>query len=322
MQQGDFSSFYNPNNNPHHYPPNPNPNPSFNSTPDFQSRTYASAPPFATSDFTDYSQNYPPFSQVPDPAPPTAPSYTQTQPPVSNPNSFGLGVQQASHFPPYESHVPFQPPPPPTSSAAQQPFNYPPFDQNQSGSGYASMTNQGPTSPYSSAASGYSAPFSRSFEGPYESGSNAVGSGRYFDGGFDLGRSRSDVGSDIYGKQRLESNNSFSGYDLGQDDGYGDGVFAYQGGKMEPYGARGTIPKSSDSTLFDDYGRPISMSGGKDSHSSSGGSGSGSSKIVRAVPKVEVQQDVKGGVQKFRVKLLAESGGQSTMDVLCQVTYL
>ena len=34
---------------------------------------------------------------------------------------------------------------------------------------------------------------------------------------------------------------------------------------------------------------------------------------------MESREDVKGGVQKFRVKLLAESGGQSTMDVLCQV---
>jgi hypothetical protein len=42
-------------------------------------------------------------------------------------------------------------------------------------------------------------------------------------------------------------------------------------------------------------------------------------KIVRAVPKADTQQDVRSGVQKFRVKLLAESGGQNTMDVLCQI---
>jgi hypothetical protein len=41
---------------------------------------------------------------------------------------------------------------------------------------------------------------------------------------------------------------------------------------------------------------------------------------VRAVPKVETQEDVKSGVQKFRVKILAESGGQGTMDVLCEVS--
>ncbi|CBI17328.3 unnamed protein product, partial [Vitis vinifera] len=42
-------------------------------------------------------------------------------------------------------------------------------------------------------------------------------------------------------------------------------------------------------------------------------------KIVKATPKIEVQNDTKSGVQKFRVKLLAEAGGQSNMDVLCQI---
>ncbi|GFZ10463.1 RING/FYVE/PHD zinc finger superfamily protein [Actinidia rufa] len=58
-------------------------------------------------------------------------------------------------------------------------------------------------------------------------------------------------------------------------------------------------------------GGPISFPSGKDRASPA--------KIVRAVPKADTQQDVKGGVQKFRVKLLAESGGQSTMEVLCQI---
>lgn len=106
------------------------------------------------------------------------------------------------------------------------------------------------------------------------------------------------MGSDYYGKS-------------GGDEGYGDGVYAYEGGKVEPYGARGTAPKSSTWAAFDDYGRSISFPSQKES--SAGG------KIVKAVPKVDAQEDVKGGVQKFRVKLLAESGGQSTMDVLCQI---
>lgn len=42
-------------------------------------------------------------------------------------------------------------------------------------------------------------------------------------------------------------------------------------------------------------------------------------KVVKAVPKVDAEGDAKSGVQKFRVKLLAESGGQSIIDVLCQV---
>ncbi|KAM1489564.1 hypothetical protein ACFX15_031902 [Malus domestica] len=91
---------------------------------------------------------------------------------------------------------------------------------------------------------------------------------------------------------------------------YGDNVYAYGGDKVELYGARGTAPKSSSSTLFDDYGKSISVPYGKTTSVSS-------NKIVRAVPKVDTQEDAKCGVQKFRVKLLAESGGQSTMDVLC-----
>lgn len=135
--------------------------------------------------------------------------------------------------------------------------------------------------------------------------------GGYFDdkyGGYN--GSRSNLGSDLYAKRPESVNLPL------YDDGYGDGVYAYEGGKLEPYGARGTVPKSSNSTLFDDYGRSISFPSAKDSRSSVG---SGSSKIVRAVPKVDTHQDVKSGVQKFRVKLLAESGGQSTMDVLCQI---
>ena len=84
---------------------------------------------------------------------------------------------------------------------------------------------------------------------------------------------------------------------------------------MEPYGAQGIAPKSSTwAPMFDDYGRLIGFGSGKDFTVTSN-----LSKIVRAVPKVETQQDVKSGVQKFRVKLLPESLGQNTMDVLCQV---
>lgn len=156
----------------------------------------------------------------------------------------------------------------------------------------------------------YSAPYSQPadsvppiYESPYENFGKFDQTGGYFDdkyGGYN--QSRPDFGSDLYGKR----------YDSGRDDGYGDGVYAYQGNKVEPYGARGTVPKSTSSTLFDDYGRSISFPSGKDSPVSS-------SKIVRAVPKADTQQDVKSGVLKFRVKLLAESGGQSIMDVLCQI---
>uniref|UniRef100_A0A0E0LFS7 FYVE-type domain-containing protein n=1 Tax=Oryza punctata TaxID=4537 RepID=A0A0E0LFS7_ORYPU len=96
-----------------------------------------------------------------------------------------------------------------------------------------------------------------------------------------------------------------------------DGVYAYNGGgdAPEPYGARGTAPRSN-SALFDDYGRSI---GSTKERSGGGGVGSSASpKVVRAVPKVETSEDTSGGVQKFRVKLLPEGAG-SPMDVLCQV---
>ena len=122
--------------------------------------------------------------------------------------------------------------------------------------------------------------------------------GGYFDdryGGF--GRSWFDLGSDMYGKQSEES----SCYDSIRD----DGAYAYEGGKVEPYGARGTAPKSSMwAPTFDDYGRPIDFGSRKDSTVTSN-----SSKIVRAVPKAKTQQDVKSGVLKFRVKLLPKSLG-------------
>ncbi|CAN4094010.1 unnamed protein product [Withania somnifera] len=111
-----------------------------------------------------------------------------------------------------------------------------------------------------------------------------------------------------YGSIRGELGKDTHGY------GYGDGVYAYQGSKVEPYGARGTSSKSSTwSSSFDDFGRPIKSNSAKDRSSAP------AAKIVKAIPKADTQQDVKSGVQKFKVKLLAESGGQSTQDVLCQI---
>lgn len=120
------------------------------------------------------------------------------------------------------------------------------------------------------------------------------------------------MGSELYGKL---ADSGYSAY--GNDGVYGsnEGVYAYKGSR-EPYGARGTAPKSSTWSTFDDFGRPIGRSSslGKERPANSG------LKVVRAVPKADAQQDAKSGVQKFRVKLLAESVGQSTMDVLCQIS--
>ncbi|XVF35932.1 hypothetical protein REPUB_Repub19eG0014400 [Reevesia pubescens] len=326
MQQGDFSSYY---QYPHFSNPNPNPNSTPNPTPtEFHQLPYATAPPFTSSDYSVYPPNYPPYSQNPDPVPPTAPSYAPPSsaattipaaPTLTSQSSFNQqsvtpqSAAVASSFPPYDSHVPYQPP-------TSQPPYYHPYEQHQTAPSYGlppSNPNPSPNPPY------YSAPFSQvgssassvppSYENPYDNSMKFDQSGgSYFEdkcgGGYN--RSRSDMGSDLYGKR----SDSYSRY--GDDGGYSDGVYAYEGGKVEPYGARGTAPKSSTWVQFDDYGRSINIPSGK---GSLGGSGSASGKIARAVPKAETQQDVKSGVQKFRVKLLSEGGGYGPMDILCQI---
>ncbi|KAJ9542412.1 hypothetical protein OSB04_028918 [Centaurea solstitialis] len=213
---------------------------------------------------------------------------------------------------------------PSIKSTSQQPYN-PPYDQHQTPANYPPQPPvsipPNPSFQYSSYNNNNPNPVSIPpvsvppvYDGSYDSG---------YGGGY--GRSVSDLGVggggvDYYGKRpdlgvnRFESGGGGGG-GYGGGDGYGDGVYAYQGGKVEPYGSRGTGSKSStwkEQVVFDDFGRPIGLPG-KDSVSVS------APKIVKAVPKAETREDVKGGVQKFRVKLLAESGGQSTMDVLCQI---
>lgn len=89
------------------------------------------------------------------------------------------------------------------------------------------------------------------------------------------------------------------------------------GGRV--YGYDGVYSAGSEDSgrlAFDDYGRPINMSGPED-RVGQGHSG----KVIKAIPKTEMEEeeDVKSGVRKFRVQVLAENGGQSDMDVLCQV---
>ncbi|CAM8912514.1 unnamed protein product [Rhodiola kirilowii] len=344
MQQGDFTSsspFYNNYPPPHHHqqppPPSQFPNPTtYSPDPNSLPASYASAPPFAQSDYPNYPppQTYhQPYQPIPDPVitPPVAqqapPNHSYNPPPPSNPNLQGFNsvtapVQQPTAFPSFESHAP-----------PQQPQYYSSFEQHQGGVNYGqpplkSSSFPDPNAPIPNPAAAI-APYSGSYNlagydnlydnnhVKFDHGTAAAigGGGGYFDdkssryGGYN--NSRPEMGSDYYGK-RPDS----GGYSGQNDDLYGDGVYAYQAkSKVEPYGARGTGPKSSTWTgAFDDYGRAISfpVPGEKSSSTSS-------PKIVKAVPKVETQQDVHSGVQKFRVKLLAESSGQSTMDVLCQI---
>ncbi|XWS20924.1 hypothetical protein CRYUN_Cryun30bG0011100 [Craigia yunnanensis] len=282
MQQGDFSSYY-------QYPHLSNPNPNTNQSPiptEFQKQPYASAPPFtsgyASSEYSVYPPNYTPYSENPDPVPPTAPSYAPPPSVTTTPPTPTLTLQSsfnhqsvapssaaaASFFPPYDSHVPYQPP-------TSQPPYYQPYDQHQTAPSYGPPppnSNHNPNPPY------YSAPYGQigssvsfvppAYDNPYDNSMKIDHSGSsYFDDKFGAGynRSRSDMGSDLYGK-RLDSYSRF-----GDDDGYSDGVYAYEGGKVEPYGARGKASKSSTWVQFDDYGRSINFPSGKDS---SGGSGS------------------------------------------------
>ncbi|CAI9116950.1 OLC1v1018250C2 [Oldenlandia corymbosa var. corymbosa] len=319
MQQHSDPNFYYP------YPQNPivppPPPPAQPTAGPSQSTTFpqpppssASAPPFSAGNYppppsdypTPYSSSYP---QVPDPF--------STAPPPQQP-------QFSASFPQYETHGSYyqqQPPPPPPPSAAAPPQSYyTTYDQQYQGPTQPNYASPGPNStpsskpPFDSVYSAQLNQLSSSFERnlKFDPPGNYLDdySGRYGSSG----REKSDIGSNFYGK----SSGSGGGYGM---DGYGDGVYAYQGSNVEPYGARGTAPKSSTWSGFDDFGRPIGYSSSdKPGRSSTGGGGgSGSTKIARAVPKVDTQEDVKSGVQKFRVKLLAESGGQSTMDVLCQI---
>lgn len=295
-QGGDYASFTPPPsgpggaaayyNNNQQYHQNPNPNPIPNPPPplaDYGS-PYASAPPF--------SGNYhpPPLSDNNYSAayPHNYPPFPHNTDPVPS-----LSPTAPSYSPNPNLQPQYNPPPvasstPPTQSQSSFPHfethvpyqssYYPPFDQHQS-----NFAIPPPSSVPSNTTSDYNLQYN------YDSGvqlDQTGGLGRYDSGGY-------------------------SG-------GYGDGVYAYQGSKVEPYGARGTGSKSSTwsssaTPTFDDFGRPITFPSAKTQSSVNTG------KIARAVPKADSEQDSRGGVQKFRVKLLSESGGQSTMDVLCQV---
>ncbi|KAJ8772771.1 hypothetical protein K2173_027948 [Erythroxylum novogranatense] len=294
MYNGDYAYYQ----HPHLQNRNPN-NP--NSIDPHQS-SYASAPPYAASyggyDSSAYTPNCPPFSQTLDsvPSPPSAPSCT---PPTITPNNQQPIPQSQPGFPLYDPPVPYQ-----------QSF-YAPYDQHHTASNY------GPPPPTSSSILSNPSPsanptYSSVYDAPYNITGSTVPP--VYDNPYETGGYLEEkFGS--FGQTRVDKRPE-SRFDLGLDDGYGDGVYAYDGGKVEPYGARGTSPKSSTWSGFDDYGRAISLPSTMDS---SVNSGSGSPKVVRAVPKAETQQDVKSAVQKFRVKLLAESAGQTTIDVLCQI---
>lgn len=343
MQQGgDYGSqFY-----AHHYPPyhptpntgaGPNPNPSPNPNefaPSYPNHpVYASAPPYSS-----YSSSipaataavpapaaapapYPPCFQHPDPIsniPPSAPYYTQYQsqlqdsspqfPPYTQYSSPLFQQDQSSVAAPYSNHL--QPSPPP----------YNPYDSQNN---YAPQPNPNPdpshkpelTTPFSSVY----APSESPYEGvvprfDHGGGYYNENSGRYgLTAAIPSGQIQPGYEQDYFQKK---NETAFQYGHARAQDGPGDGVYAYDGGRSEPYGARGTGTKSSSSSAwggFDDYGRSTSFSSGRSDGVESSG------KIIRAVPKAENQNDMQNGVPKFRVKLLPEGASVNTIDVLCQI---
>lgn len=135
-----------------------------------------------------------------------------------------------------------------------------------------------------------------------------------------VGSYEDSVKYDRWGGYSEESSGGYAEHSMYNSQGYSDdGVYKYDGGKAEPYGARGTAGSSwsSSQVMFDDYGRPISHSNGNGNGIDHGRPKA--PKVVKAIPKADTEEDVKGGLQKFRVKLLSEGFGQSDMDVLCQI---
>ncbi|KAG9442752.1 hypothetical protein H6P81_018606 [Aristolochia fimbriata] len=290
---GDYAASFYHQQPPYMHPPGQNPSPDQNdlltgNPPPPNPPTYASAPPFSTynpqPEMSSDSTNYSPFSQINDPVS-TASSFSPRTPPSFSQFNF----QSPASEPTAQTY-----PPPAT-------VPYYSLEPHQSTGNYDSsppvpVTNTSSPGFYPNSFPHLAPPVPPVYDDPYER-SRLGTSGAY--------RSESSRG---YGQGQYAG--ASSGYD--QSDGLEDGVYAYDGGRMEPYGARGTGGSRSSSVAFDDYGRSLtSYSSPKES--------SGSGKIMKAVPKADAEQDVRNGVQKFRVKLLAEAGGQTTMDVLCQI---
>ncbi|WOL18593.1 hypothetical protein Cni_G27390 [Canna indica] len=298
---GDYGSFYVPE-----YPP-PSGNHNHTSGEFAHSNpiqhSYASAPPYSA-EFPTYSDpaSYAPYSQNPEPAP----SLPQSELPPPTPEIASFSSYNPSSYPPEPFPLQLLYPHQQPSSVAYYAYDALPVNPSPpTNSNSAVSTSR--NAPYSSPAASSGHDVGGCFNDNSVSFNGSV-TGEYGHGpsGLDRNLDRSFSDNNPYGGMR------YNEFGL-PNDGFGDGVYQYDGGKAEPYGSRGTAPTSYP-TLFDDYGRSISFpSGGKDL------GGGSSNKIVKAVPKADTQQDVKSGIQKFRVKLLPEGGGQSTIDVLCQI---
>ncbi|KAI3813634.1 hypothetical protein L1987_18363 [Smallanthus sonchifolius] len=105
--------------------------------------------------------------------------------------------------------------------------------------------------------------------------------------------------------------------DVQKNDSFDQSFYAYSGGNS----VRNDRSSRVSVLQFDDYGRPIAYGsdGGNEQMGGSMDSLDGD-KVLKAASKVEAKEDVRSGVQKFRVILLSEGVGlQGDMDVLCQI---
>lgn len=247
--------------------PNNN-NPSYN---------WASAPPYGEAAAPAY---YPPA-----PEPVVAPNHG------SDPSNYSYNLPQTIPAS-YPNQFPQYPPPNASQFTPQSPIIPPSPPATNANYLYSSS----PTAPvYHSATAAQNPAYDQGFAYPEHRGYETRDSFQY--PGFDQKYYETPVGKDP-GYDR-------SGFDV-DDGGFGGEVYAYDGGRTEPYGARGTGTGSGSGTgagskslaAFDDYGNLT--------------------KITKAVPKAETQ-DGGNGVQKFRVKILPDSGSQTNMDVLCQI---
>ncbi|KAJ4774899.1 Zinc finger FYVE domain-containing protein 21 [Rhynchospora pubera] len=238
------------------------------------------------SEYTSASSHY--YSQ-PNPNPNPYSTSNPIPSPYASASAPPYSAYSAPEYPTYTPYPPTQDPIPNPNPYSQLPSQPQPQSQSQynyssySSPSYHANPNENP-SPYPS------------YENSYSSNSYDQGGIYYSDNSY----------QDFYGKKPEP---------VQTDEGLNEGVYAYDGGRSEPYGARGTVPTRSP-MLFDDYGRSIGFSDG--SGAGVGAAPGSGPKIVKAVPKMDAKDDVKNGVQKFRVKLLAEGAG-SAMDVLCQI---
>lgn len=292
---------------------------------------YGSAPPYTS---------YPSFYTAPDPSynTPAGPTYAPQAPPYTSPQSLAdnlgaltIGSQlpyiatqnsYAPTVPSYDQSFSAQVGPGPNPgmahpSASSELPNYSPTGQSFASAAYGPGPSQTGYSGGSSVVEAYGMNHQgfQSYDsnlglsvgktGVPDQGGGSYTQGRSYDR---PGFSQTPSFEPSYYEKPTARAGDKGNYEF-DEGGYSE-VFAYDGGNLEPYGARGSGSGSSWGA-FESFN---SSSGNLNSFADSG-----SAKLSKAIPKVETE-DKGSGVQKYRLKLLPDSGSASgPMDVLCQI---